>query len=108
MRDLGPGGARCWCHRDVQPQNWLVGDGFALVDFEHCRPDHPLEDWVRLEARGWSSDRRAAFVRGYGMEPDEDELRAVLLGYGVATAAWAAEHGDEELLAIGLSVLRSS
>jgi len=92
---------RAWCHRDFHPRNWLVSDGrLGLVDFEHARPDHRLVDWVRLEAEGWSDAQRAAFVEVLG-EPDPVALRAVLAIHGLATRAWAHEHGDAELASVG-------
>ena len=99
------GGARVWCHRDFQPQNWVVAERVGILDFEHCRPDHPLVDWVRLEAREWSPRARQAFVRGYGAEPNPEELRAMLCAYGVATVTWATEHGDAQLLLVGRRAL---
>ena len=96
---------RRWCHRDYQPQNWLIDDaGLGVLDFEHTRPDHPLVDWVRLESRGWSDAQRGAFEAAYGT-PDPVALRCVLAVYGAATVAWATSHGDRELLAIGRCAL---
>lgn len=96
---------RRWCHRDYQPQNWMIGEtGLGVLDFEHVRPDHPLVDWVRLEARGWSAAQRAAFEAAYGT-PDAVALRCVLAVYGAATVAWATTHTDAELLEIGQRAL---
>ena len=97
---------RVWCHRDYQPQNWVVDeDAFGVLDFEHTRPDHRWVDWVRLEARGWTAAQRAAFVVGYGAEPDPDTLRCMLALYAVSTVAWAVEHQDPHLEAIGRAAL---
>lgn len=93
---------RVWCHRDLQPRNWLVdGNTIALVDFEHCRPDHPVTDFVRLEARGWGSGQRDAFYEGYGERPCPQTLAAMLSLYALQTLTWAAEHADPELTTIG-------
>lgn len=98
---------RCWCHRDHQPQNWVVThDALTLLDFEHTRPDHPLVDWVRLEARGWAPAQRSAFAQAYGTI-DPIALRCVLALYGLTTVAWARTHGDPQLSEIGRRALRS-
>ncbi|MEM6930264.1 MAG: phosphotransferase [Myxococcota bacterium] len=92
---------RVWSHRDFHPRNWLGdSDALGLVDFEHTRPDHPLVDWVRLEAGGWSPAQRGAFVEVLG-EPDELALRGNLAVFGLATWVWAREHRDVTLGRIG-------
>ncbi|MBX2803446.1 MAG: aminoglycoside phosphotransferase family protein [Myxococcales bacterium] len=98
---------RVWCHRDFQPQNWLIdGRGaWGLLDFEHTRPDHPLVDWVRLEARGWSPAQKAAFEEAYGA-PDHVALRCMLAIYGLATLAWARKHRDVSLVEVGRAALQ--
>ncbi len=99
---------RTWCHRDYQPQNWIVSEGsLSIVDFEHTRPDHPLVDWVRLEAGGWSAPQRGAFERALGA-PDPDALRAVLACHGLATLAWGTLHADPSLQRLGRRALRVS
>lgn len=60
-------------------------------------------DFVRLEARGVSGERRAALYEGYGSEPD---LRVALALYGLQTVVWARDNADPELEAIGLEALR--
>lgn len=92
---------RVWCHRDYQPQNWMVDEsGLGVLDFEHVRPDHPLVDWARLEARGWRPEQRAAFAAAYGAV-DPVALRCVVAVYGAATVAWATAHDDPDLIRIG-------
>ncbi|MEN0065392.1 MAG: aminoglycoside phosphotransferase family protein [Myxococcota bacterium] len=96
---------RVWCHRDYLPQNWLFHHGaLGLLDFEHTRPDHPLVDWVRLEAWPWSEAQRAAFVEVLG-EPDADALRGNLAIYGLATWVWARDRRDVDLTAVGRRAL---
>lgn len=97
---------RVWCHRDYEPRNWILdNERVGLVDFEHTRPDHPLVDWVRLEAAGWSPEQRAAFANVLG-EPDPVALRGTLAVYGLATWVWAQEHRDVELTGVGRRALR--
>jgi len=99
---------RVWCHRDFHPRNWLHdGTTIGLLDFEHTRPDHPLVDWVRLEADGLSTAQRAALVDVLG-EPDPDALRGTLAVYGLATWVWAQEHRDVERTRVGRQALQRS
>lgn len=69
-----PPARRVRCHRDFRPANWLWHDGsLTVVDFEHSRGDHPLQDLVKLAIEVWPDrpDLRDAFRIGYGpWEPD--------------------------------------
>ena len=96
---------RVWCHRDNQPRNWQIHEGrVGLLDFERLRPDHPLVDFAHLEARGWSDEQRDAYLSAFG-PVDAVAARAILALYGLATATWANEHADSELLTIGEAAL---
>lgn len=102
------------CHRDFTPRNWLVDRGkpgyLGVIDFEHARPDLWLVDLVRLWSGEWHGrpDLRDAFLQGYGVTLDAGQV-AVLNGLsaleGLATIAWAREHGDLEFEARGRAVL---
>jgi aminoglycoside/choline kinase family phosphotransferase len=102
---------RRWCHRDFSPRNWLDERGaLGLLDFEHCGPDLPLFDFVKLADDAW---RRApatkdALFRGYGhpLDPeDQERLRRILWLHALGTTAWAASHGDPAYEEHGRSLL---
>ena len=100
------GRQRTWCHRDLRPANVLVGARIGLIDFEHARPDDPLVDLMRLEAGGWTADRRRAFLKGWDHSPEPAALRAHLGLYGVLTWLWASTHDDTTFMPLGRRALQ--
>jgi aminoglycoside/choline kinase family phosphotransferase len=104
--EVGDGSAflgcqRSWCHRDWSPRNWLLdGAGrFCMIDFEHCAPDLPTVDLVKLCYDVWRRhpETEQAFYEGYGHIPDDaerDRLRRLLWLHAISTVAWAAAHDD--------------
>ncbi len=107
-RLLGAGEAlasqrRCWCHRDLRPENWLWdGDILSLVDWEHARPDLPALDLV-LPATA-DEGRSSAFFEGYG-PVDAHALRAARALYGLGTLAWGHRHGQAAFVQEGRRIL---
>lgn len=102
---------RRWCHRDMEPANWLVHEGkLGLVDFEHTRPDTPLVDLTKLVDGDWIDQppTREAFFRGHPRLDASGERRLEALSWlhGIATVAWARAHGDEEFERRGLRLLQ--
>ncbi|MFE3861867.1 aminoglycoside phosphotransferase [Streptomyces goshikiensis] len=85
------------CHLDYQPRNWLVGDAFAVCDFEHMRRDARVRDFARLEFRRWQAapHLRTAFLDGYG-RPLTDTERRLLESFGAIEAATALVKGHKE------------
>ncbi|MFF4453762.1 phosphotransferase [Streptomyces goshikiensis] len=85
------------CHLDYQPRNWLVGDGFAVCDFEHMRRDARIRDFARLEFRRWQAapHLRTAFLDGYG-RPLNGPERRLLESFGAIEAATALVKGHRE------------
>ncbi len=97
------------CHLDYQPRNWCAGTDFAVLDFEHMRPDARLRDLARLHHRIWPSapHLEAAFHEGYGRPTEQDF--DILRGLGAYEAATALvrghECGDAELTGHGRTLL---
>lgn len=92
---------RAPCHRDFQPDNWLVDlsppgtPRFALIDFEHSRADHPMVDLAKLQGSTLQEPAaREAFFAGYGALTDGDEelLRWATDLHAVVTHCWAHRH----------------
>jgi hypothetical protein len=85
------------CHLDYQPRNWLYGDGFWVLDFEHMRRDARIRDFARLEFRRWQAAPllRDAFYSGYGAHPTDTEQR-LLERFGAIEAATALVRGHEQ------------
>ncbi|MGW9205692.1 phosphotransferase [Embleya sp. NPDC055664] len=85
------------CHLDYQPRNWLLGEVFRVLDFEHMRPDARIRDFARLEFRQWAATPRLrlAFFEGYGRQLTEPEQR-LLNRFGAIEAATALVRGHEE------------
>ncbi|MGW1194406.1 phosphotransferase [Streptomyces sp. NPDC002536] len=98
------------CHLDYQPQNWIIGDGFRVIDMEHMRRDARVRDFARLEFRRWQAapNLRDAFFNGYGARPSAIEQR-LLERFGAIEAATALVRGHEQndpvLTAHGRTVL---
>jgi Ser/Thr protein kinase RdoA (MazF antagonist) len=107
---LGP---RVWCHRDYEARNWRIEAGtgsFRVIDFGQARPDGWLLDFVKLAESCWRDDAalREAFLEGYGRSLSENEAQALDdlgLLHGLQTYAWALEHADDSLRALGESIL---
>ena len=107
---LGP---RVWCHRDYEARNWWIEAGtgsFRVIDFGQARPDGWLLDFVKLAESTWHREPalREAFLEGYGRSLSEDEAQALDdlgLLHGLQTYAWALEHADDSLRALGESIL---
>lgn len=97
------GSTRRWCHRDLQPANW-VWDGAraALVDWEHARLDAPALDLARLAGTAVWEDVRS----GYG-DVNDEALRAAVALEALATTAWASRHHDPTSMARGRAALES-
>ena len=97
------------CHLDYQPRNWCIGPAFAVLDFEHMRPDARLRDLARLRHRFWSSapHLEAAFVEGYGaLTREDEEVLHCLRAYEAATALVRGhERHDRELHGHGRALL---
>jgi aminoglycoside/choline kinase family phosphotransferase len=99
---LFDGCRRAWCHRDFSPRNWLAQDGvLGLLDFEHCSPDLPLFDFVKLADDAWRRipATRDAVLRGYGVPwsaDDRERLRRLMWLHALGTVSWAATHGDPD------------
>ena len=74
---LFAGERRVRCHRDFQPRNWRWGPGgFGLIDFEHARYDHPLQDLVRvLDHVDVADPRWEALLEGRGPLAAGDRAR---------------------------------
>ncbi len=72
---------RCWCHRDLRPDN-VLGPGAVLIDWEHARPDVGLMDLAR-----WPELARELGV------PDPT-YRVVRALHGLQTRAWGLRQGD--------------
>ncbi|WP_338932758.1 aminoglycoside phosphotransferase [Streptomyces netropsis] len=98
------------CHLDYQPQNWVTGDEFRVIDMEHMRRDARVRDFARLEFRRWQAapHLRDAFFEGYGSRPSATEQR-LLERFGAIEAATALVRGHEQddspLIAHGRTVL---
>lgn len=115
--EVGDGSAfagctRAWCHRDWSPRNWLVDaqGRFGMIDFEHCSPDLPTVDMVKLSCDVWRRhpETEKAFFEGYGRTLDEaerDRLRRLLWLHAISTVAWAATHGDPSFERLGRALL---
>jgi len=91
---------RIWCHRDFRARNWVVTEDpsrLGIIDFGQSRPDYWLIDWVHVRLETLHEPQLwAAFVRGYGRALDEAHGRLFrgLIGLtGVASLAWAKQHG---------------
>jgi aminoglycoside phosphotransferase len=88
------------CHGDYRPHNWIVDDDGVLrvIDFGEARWHVPVFDLTRLSFGVWwdRPDLYAAFLEGYGREPDDAErhfVRLHLVITGVVAIAYAREHG---------------
>ncbi|MFI9201640.1 aminoglycoside phosphotransferase [Streptomyces sp. NPDC053048] len=98
------------CHLDYQPQNWITGDEFRVIDMEHMRRDARVRDFARLEFRRWQAapHLRDAFFEGYGSRPSATEQR-LLERFGAIEAATSLVRGHEQddstLTAHGRTVL---
>ncbi|GGX75947.1 MULTISPECIES: aminoglycoside phosphotransferase/kinase family protein [Streptomyces] len=98
------------CHLDYQPQNWISGDEFRVIDMEHMRRDARVRDFARLEFRRWQAapHLRDAFFEGYRSRPSATEQR-LLERFGAIEAATALVRGHEQddptLTAHGRTVL---
>ncbi|MEU2868649.1 aminoglycoside phosphotransferase [Streptomyces olivoreticuli] len=98
------------CHLDYQPQNWIVGEEFRVIDMEHMRRDARVRDFARLEFRRWQAapHLRDAFLNGYGSHLSASERR-LLERFGAIEAATALVRGHEQddpaLTAHGRTVL---
>ncbi|MEQ1566183.1 MAG: aminoglycoside phosphotransferase family protein, partial [Myxococcota bacterium] len=108
---LFAGCRRAWCHRDFSPRNWVEDGGvFGLLDFEHCGPDLPLFDLVKLADDAWRrfpTTRDALFV-GYGRRlsaEDAERLERLMWLHALSTTAWASTHGDAEYERHGRALL---
>lgn len=100
--------SRVWCHRDFSPRNWLDDRGrLGWIDFEHCRPDHPFTDLLKLADGPWreAPSLRAAFAEGYPDLPPEEELRPLLWLHALSTVVWSVEHRDAGYEAHGRELL---
>lgn len=86
---------------DFSPRNWLVADGQVnLIDFGESGPDMWVSDLGRL-MYGWRlpADRLAAFLEGYGRQPDVDELVRLRTTYTASVVwhiVWGHEHGNRD------------
>ena len=98
------GASRCWCHRDLQPNNWVWdGQVLGLIDWEHSRPDAPELDLAPLVPTSlWP-----AFAAAYGAI-DRHRLRAAVALYGLVTLAWGVRHEDGAFADRGRVALRAS
>ena len=97
------GALRCWCHRDLQPANWVWnGQTVGLVDWEHSRLDAPELDLAHLV----STTFWASFRRHYG-EVDDARIRAAVALHGLVTLAWGCRHADRSFVQRGRAVLLS-
>lgn len=98
------GAARVWCHRDLQPDNWVWdGCSVGLVDWEHSRPDALELDLAHLvPTPSWPT-----FHAHYG-PVDEDRLRAAVALHGLVTLAWGRRHGDAAFATRGRDALECS
>lgn len=98
------------CHLDYQPQNWITGEEFQVIDMEHMRRDSRVRDFTRLEFRRWQAapHLRDAFFDGYGSLLSATEQR-LLERFGAIEAATALVRGHEQrdavLIAHGRTVL---
>lgn len=94
------GVARCPCHRDFRPRNWIrpAGqDDMAVIDFEQSRLDDPLADFVRFFEDEADPRVRDAFREGYGRNwstADERRFAAHAALHALNTLSWAQRHGD--------------
>jgi Phosphotransferase enzyme family len=95
LAELEKAPMRVPCHRDYTPRNWLVdGERLHVIDFEFARPDVWVNDLARLDSGAWRGrpELRAAFLAGYGREPDaEDEV--VYGACAALTAIWLVVRG---------------
>ncbi|ASO18798.1 hypothetical protein FHR81_001061 [Actinoalloteichus hoggarensis] len=100
------------CHLDYQPRNWLVDDAgqVHVIDFGAVGPDRWLQDTSRMRHRQWRDrpELGAAFHRGYGRLPTDEELHVQRCrdAHGaLTTIVWAHEHGDPAFEAEGRTLL---
>ncbi|MCO4773051.1 MAG: aminoglycoside phosphotransferase family protein [Deltaproteobacteria bacterium] len=105
------GERRVPCHRDVSPDNVLVGpDGLGLVDWEHARADCRWVDLLRMWDGRSPSDSPwlRALAAGMGLELSSGwpALRTVGLVEGAGCVVWGAQRGDAELVGRGRALLR--
>jgi len=100
---LALGTTRRWCHRDLQPANWLWdGARASLVDWEHARLDAPTLDLARLAGTAaWPAVRD-----GYG-GVHGDAIRAAIALDGLGTTVWASRHDDPAFMARGRAALET-
>ncbi len=102
------------CHRDYTARNWLVNgaESFAVIDFEHARPDWSMVDLERVRS-SIPSERDelwSAFLVGYGLSLDLDHqrlLRRLQLHAALSRVVWAVEHADVEFERLGREQLSS-
>jgi hypothetical protein len=99
---LGP---RRWCHRDLQPANWLWdGHETRLVDWEHARPDAAVLGLGKISTMAcWR-----VFSEGYTAAAgpvDPALLHFARALHGAATLTWGHEHDDDAFIAEGERVL---
>jgi hypothetical protein len=100
--DLGP---RRWCHRDLQPANWLWdGHQARLLDWEHARPDAAVLDLGKISTMPcWKP-----FSEGYTDIAGPlcpTQLRFAQVLHGAATLTWGHDHDDAAFIAEGERVL---
>ncbi len=98
------GVSRRWCHRDLQPDNWIWdGQMLGLVDWEHSRPDAPELDLAPLVPTA----RWSAFAEAYGAV-DPTRIRAAVALNGLVTLAWGQRNADSAFSERGRAALRVS
>lgn len=109
--DLFATARRVPCHRDFAPRNWLWdGERLAVIDFEHARLDLALVDLAKLCVDAWAEqpDCAAAFFAGYGRllsDLEREQLRALVVLYGLGCLAWGRGRADADSIAEGQRAL---
>jgi len=103
------GARRVPCHRDVGPENVLLGERLGLIDWEHARPDHPWTDalrtWEGLSPR--DDPWLAALAEGMGRDPGEEwaTLRALGVIEGAGCVVWGETQREPLLVDRGWQLL---
>lgn len=107
------------CHRDLVLHNTIVqptGDGgwaVRVIDFGQSRMDLWLSDLVKLVQlpEEMADGCFRALMEGYGRRLkgwEVDALVRLRLLHGLATWAWAADHGDVHNTKLGRRIVRSA
>lgn len=83
-------GPPCLVHGDFGPRNLVAGAELGLIDWEHARWGHPLEDWAKIRLAADFPE-----PNGFGAAPAFDPLAA---GWRATVGQPASAEPDTELV----------